>query len=86
MSKLSDLCYAFTFVPGTILTKGVKINKLQVPKVIQHGAPVVLDCDFTLEETDEGLVVKWFFNKNRTLVYQWIPGDFSVEINFGASK
>lgn len=74
MSRLSNLYCAFAFVSGTILTKGVKINKLQVPKVVQHGAPVVLDCDFTLEETDEDLVVKWFFNKNRTLVYQWIPG------------
>lgn len=56
----------------------VKINKLQVPEVIQHGNAAVLDCDFTLEETDEDLVVKWFFNKNnRTLVYQWIPGKIS---------
>lgn len=52
----------------------MRINKLQVPKVIRHGAPVVLDCDFTIDETDQELVVKWFFNKNKTLVYQWIPG------------
>ncbi|KAF5293808.1 hypothetical protein FQA39_LY03293 [Lamprigera yunnana] len=60
---------------------GVKINKLQVPKVIQHGAPVVLDCDFALEDFDDvddkevGLVVKWYFNENdHKPVYQWIPG------------
>lgn len=53
----------------------MRINKLQVPKVIRHGAPVVLDCDFTIDETDQGLVVKWFFNKSKNLVYQWIPGN-----------
>ncbi|KAH0810286.1 hypothetical protein GEV33_012505 [Tenebrio molitor] len=52
---------------------GVKINKLQVPEVIKHGASVILDCDFTLEDREEDLVVKWYFNKNKTLVYQWIP-------------
>uniref|UniRef100_A0A6P7F0F9 Uncharacterized protein LOC114324707 isoform X1 n=1 Tax=Diabrotica virgifera virgifera TaxID=50390 RepID=A0A6P7F0F9_DIAVI len=51
---------------------GVKINRLEVPEVIKHGDPVTLDCDFTLEDNDQDLVVKWFFNK--TLVYQWIPG------------
>lgn len=70
------------FVPVAIHTgTGVRIKKLQVPKVIQHGAPVVLDCDFTLEDTDDiddknvGLVVKWYFNENdHKPVYQWIPG------------
>lgn len=56
---------------------GVKINKLKVPKLIKHGSPsVILDCDFTLEDSDEEPVVKWFFNNDRTLVYQWIPGEF----------
>ncbi|KAK9687891.1 hypothetical protein QE152_g35938 [Popillia japonica] len=50
----------------------VKINNLQVPEVIRHGSPVVLDCDFSLEPLgDDELVVKWY--KNKTLVYQWIP-------------
>lgn len=63
-------------VPGAEFNEGVKINKLQVPEVIQHGEPVILDCDFTLEAADQDLVVKWFFNnKNYTLVYQWIPGE-----------
>ncbi|KAK9884282.1 hypothetical protein WA026_005234 [Henosepilachna vigintioctopunctata] len=57
-----------------VVASCVKINKLQVPQVIQHGRAVVLDCDFTLDETEQDLVVKWFFNKNnQTLVYQWIP-------------
>jgi hypothetical protein len=57
----------------------VKINKLQVPEVIKHGASVILDCDFTLEDREEDLVVKWYFNKNKTLVYQWIPGNYDLQ-------
>lgn len=66
----------FLSIPAIVqMGDAVKINKLQVPAVIKHGAPVVLDCDFTLEDTDQDLVVKWFFNRtNQTLVYQWIPG------------
>lgn len=45
-----------------------------MPEVAQLGDPVVLDCDYTLEESlDEGLVVKWFFNEKPTPIYQWIP-------------
>lgn len=52
----------------------VKITKLAVPEVIRSGRPVVLDCDYTLEEAvDEGLVVKWYFNQTPTPIYQWIP-------------
>jgi len=55
------------------IIKGVRINKLQVPEVAQLGNPVVLDCDYSWEETkDEGLVVKWYFNEERIPVYQWI--------------
>lgn len=60
------------FFTGTLLSRGVKINKLQVPQVIQHGSPVILDCDFTLSSEEKGLVLKWY--KNQSLVYQWIPG------------
>ncbi|XP_045478081.1 uncharacterized protein LOC123683217 [Harmonia axyridis] len=64
----------FFFMGALVIATSVKINKLQVPEVIKYGAPVVLDCDFTLEETDQDLVVKWYFNRNnRSLVYQWIP-------------
>lgn len=66
--------------------RSVKINKLQVPEVTKHGAPVILDCDFTLEATDEGLVVKWLFTKNQTLVYQWIAGPKSKPQDLGILK
>ncbi|KAF5308696.1 hypothetical protein FQR65_LT06057 [Abscondita terminalis] len=55
------------------ITLGVRINKLQVPEVTHIGNPVVLDCDYSWEETkDEGLVVKWYFNEEKIPVYQWI--------------
>ncbi|KAK9878651.1 hypothetical protein WA026_023101 [Henosepilachna vigintioctopunctata] len=50
----------------------VKINRLEVPEVAHLGTPIVLDCDYSVER-DEGLVVKWFFNDRKTLIYQWIP-------------
>ncbi|VEN51280.1 unnamed protein product, partial [Callosobruchus maculatus] len=74
----------------------VKINRLQVPEIAQLGESVVLDCDYTLEESkDEGLVVKWFFNEIPTPIYQWIPDKRPQEIgilkgrlnlNYSASK
>ncbi|RZC32231.1 hypothetical protein BDFB_006200 [Asbolus verrucosus] len=63
-----------TFTEASInFGTGVKINKLQVPEIIKHGTSVILDCDFTLEDTEDDLVVKWYFNNNKTPVYQWIP-------------
>ncbi|KAJ8974139.1 hypothetical protein NQ317_007314, partial [Molorchus minor] len=64
---------------------GVKINELHVPKVIPHGSPVVLDCDFSLEESDQDLVVKWYFNQT-SLVYQWIPGTKKPPQGLGVLK
>lgn len=74
--KFSCFYVLIIFVNYGIQVSGVKINKLQVPEVIKHGAAVVLDCDFTLEETDDDLVVKWFFT-NQSLVYQWIAASKS---------
>ncbi|KAK5644998.1 hypothetical protein RI129_006298 [Pyrocoelia pectoralis] len=55
------------------VTKGVRINKLQVPEVTHIGNPVILDCDYSWEETkDDGIVVKWYFNEEKIPVYQWI--------------
>ncbi|KAK4875431.1 hypothetical protein RN001_011853 [Aquatica leii] len=66
------------------VTLGVRINKLQVPEVTHIGNPVVLDCDYSWEETkDEGLVVKWYFNEEKIPVYQWI---FSYNLLSGILK
>lgn len=54
----------------------VRINELRVPNVARHGSAVILDCDYTLEDSSDhsGLVVKWFFNDLPQPIYQWIPG------------
>lgn len=52
-------------------TFAVKINELLVPEIVQFGSPALLDCNYTLEEQDLDLVVKWYFQ--RSLIYQWIP-------------
>ncbi|CAH1154130.1 unnamed protein product [Phaedon cochleariae] len=73
----------FLLVIFGILDTGqsVKINRLQVPEVAQLGDPLVLDCDYTVEESlVDGLVVKWFFNEKPTPIYQWIPNKRPQEL------
>lgn len=78
-------------------TLALKINNLNVPAVIPFGQPVVLDCDYILEDSTDnlGLVVKWYFNQNTTPIYQWIPSlrpqDFGIlkgrlNLEYSASK
>lgn len=65
----------------------MRINRLQVPEVAQLGDPVVLDCDYTLEESrDDGLVVKWYFNEKPTPIYQWIPNEKPQELGIYQSN
>ncbi|XP_060522227.1 uncharacterized protein LOC132699494 [Cylas formicarius] len=64
--------FLFVFVAAFVnVGRAVKINRLKVPQIIKHGSEAILDCDFSIDESDSDLVVKWYFNK--TLVYQWIP-------------
>ncbi|XP_077300596.1 uncharacterized protein LOC143921257 isoform X2 [Arctopsyche grandis] len=53
---------------------GVHIDNMDVPQLVELGSheSVVLDCEYTLGDSD-GLVVKWFLNNKSNLVYQWIP-------------
>lgn len=52
----------------------VTIVKLDVPDVVEADTtPVVLDCDFQVNEWErDGLVLKWYVDDVQ-LVYQWIP-------------
>ncbi|XP_030754206.1 uncharacterized protein LOC115880997 [Sitophilus oryzae] len=68
----------------TNLGDAVKINKLRVPDIIKHGSQAILDCDFTLDDSETDLVVKWYFNKS--LVYQWIPGTKNRPQSLGVLK
>lgn len=53
------------------VVSGIKIKNLKVPEVAHFGSPVILDCEYSVDDDEEGLVVKWYFNRN--IVYQWIP-------------
>lgn len=64
--------------------EAVKINRLRVPEIIKHGSQAILDCDFTIDESESDLVVKWYFNKS--LVYQWIPGTKKRPQSLGVLK
>lgn len=63
------------------LAEAVKINRLRVPDMVKYGTEAILDCDFTLDERETDLVVKWYFNT--ALVYQWIPSKFNVILGEG---
>lgn len=58
---------------------GVTIKSITVPSAVENNSgPVVLDCEYSLLESEKGppvqLVVRWFFNDLPDPVYQWIPG------------
>lgn len=68
----------------TDLCCSVKIQKITVPSVVvmdynqnlserpNLSAPeFTLDCDYDVNENENGLVIKWFLNNQ--LIYQWIP-------------
>ncbi|XP_066250734.1 uncharacterized protein [Euwallacea similis] len=54
------------------IAEAVRINRLNVPDLVDFGDEAILDCDFTVGATEHDLVVKWYFNGSQ--VYQWIPG------------
>ena len=77
----------------TDLCCSVKIQKITVPSVVvmdyninlserpNLSAPeFILDCDFDVDENEEGLVIKWFLNNK--LVYQWIPPGLPIALSF----
>lgn len=65
----------------------VKIQKITVPSVVVmdynlnlsenskrpnlSAQEFILDCDYDVNDHENGLVIKWFLNNS--LVYQWIP-------------
>lgn len=47
-----------------------------MPKWIENGTEeqVVLDCDYSLDiDRERNLTIKWFFQSNSELIYEWIP-------------
>ncbi|XP_050309507.1 uncharacterized protein LOC126745607 isoform X2 [Anthonomus grandis grandis] len=66
------------------MVESVKINRLRVPEIVKHGNQAILDCDFTMDASENDLVLKWYFNKS--LVYQWIPGTKKRPQSLGVLK
>ena len=70
-----EFFFFFARVTGTY---SVSITDLKVPPFVKNGtgSPTILDCQYFLrpeeQTSDSGLVVKWFFNKSPSPVYQWI--------------
>ena len=52
----------------------VQILSLNGPKVVQSGSELMLDCNFSyLDEEENQLDIKWYFNGSPIPVYQWVP-------------
>lgn len=53
----------------------IKIVDLRVPHTLESGSTqdVILDCDFEVQDDQNGLEVKWFYEGEVKQVYQWLP-------------
>lgn len=54
--------------------RAVKINSIKVPprfELRDEAEALILDCDFTVNSSDTGFVLKWLHNG--VAIYQWIP-------------
>lgn len=54
--------------------RAVKINSVSVPslhELREDSGPLILDCDFSVENEETGFVLKWLHNT--VAIYQWIP-------------
>jgi len=53
---------------------GVHISRVGAPSVVLGGEELVIDCDFDyLEEEQDQLDLKWYFNSSPFPIYQWVP-------------
>merc|ERR1711874_891611 len=52
----------------------VHIDRIAGPEVVQSGSELMLDCNFSyLDEEENQLDLKWYFNGSPIPVYQWVP-------------
>ncbi|XP_055600640.1 uncharacterized protein LOC129749632 isoform X3 [Uranotaenia lowii] len=69
--KIGLLCLLFG------VCAAVKITSLKVPstylldKTSKNPDPLILDCEYDVDESEKGFVLKWFLDGQP--VYQWIP-------------
>lgn len=59
-----------------LIVASIRITKVDIPAIYYwNKAEVVTDlklnCDYEIDESDSGFVLKWFFNDRQ--IYNWIP-------------
>lgn len=67
----------------TTVGSAAKITNFKVPKsyVIkdeENPGTLVLDCEYTYEPDEHGIVLWWELNDDR--IYQWIPEDKKISV------
>ncbi|KAJ8954757.1 hypothetical protein NQ314_007027, partial [Rhamnusium bicolor] len=65
----------------------IKIKELNVPNSIEFGSTneIILDCNYEAnEETD--LELKWYYNGETDIIYQWIPDQQKFGSAMGSFK
>lgn len=69
----------FSYFLSLLVCSAVKINSITVPSTYvlksEESNSIVLDCDYTADESESGFVLKWMLNS--VAVYQWIPSSKS---------
>ncbi|XP_015040690.1 uncharacterized protein [Drosophila pseudoobscura] len=71
------------------VTHSVRITNLRVPHTYtlerdNEPDPLVLDCEYEIEPSEKGFVLKWLFNNHS--IYQWIPSVKGFAMGFMKSK
>ena len=57
-----------------VTVSGVHISHLSAPSVVLAGEELLLDCDFSYQESESSqLDLKWYFNSSPFPIYQWVP-------------
>lgn len=54
--------------------RAVQISKVTVPSYYLENSdsePLILECDFSIDDKERGFVLKWIHNG--VIIYQWIP-------------
>lgn len=69
--------FLFFHLSTEFAVSAVKITSLKVPstylldKSSKNPDPLILDCEYEVDESEKGFVLKWFLDGQP--VYQWIP-------------
>ncbi|KAJ8922099.1 hypothetical protein NQ315_004031 [Exocentrus adspersus] len=84
MDKLASLIFICSFCCVSAL---INITELKGPDSIEYGSTeeIILDCNFEAEK-ERDLEVKWFYNGDTEVVYQWVPDSHKPGYAMGRLK